>query len=56
MTRLDGCGVDNHLEDNPEYWVDLSDLYSESDDELDELEGDALRGSLEVEKQMLFKI
>ena len=41
--------VNNHLEDNPEDWVDLSDLDSESDDELEELKGDALRGSLEAE-------
>jgi ribosomal protein S13 len=42
-------GVNNHLEDNPEDWIDLSGMDSEPDDELEELEGDELRGSLETE-------
>jgi hypothetical protein len=41
-------GVNNHLEDNPEDWIDLSGMDSEPDDELEELEGDELRGSLET--------
>jgi hypothetical protein len=42
-------GVNNHLEDNPEDWIDLSGMDTESDDELEELERDELRGSLEAE-------
>jgi ribosomal protein S13 len=45
-------GVNNHLEDDPEDWIDLSNdtaIDDKSDDELDELEGDALRQSLETQ-------
>ncbi|KAK2464609.1 hypothetical protein APHAL10511_003398 [Amanita phalloides] len=43
--------VNNHLEDNPEDWIDsdLSAMDAESNDELEELEGDELWDSLEAE-------
>lgn len=39
-------GVNNHLEDDLEGWIDLSED-SDDDDEIEELEGDELRESLE---------
>jgi hypothetical protein len=41
--------VNNHFEDNPEDWIVLSGMDTESDDELEELEGDELQCSLEAE-------
>jgi hypothetical protein len=39
-------GINNHLENDPDNWIDLSNE-SDSDDEIEELEGEELQRSLE---------
>lgn len=49
-------GVNNHLEDDPEDWGDLSDDTNELDDEIEELEGEELQRSLEAQMAREAKI